>query len=112
LIKGNPEHFGQDMIFTRHPRSGICYDRAGRLYLVAIDGRYSGSAGMSFEEFGILLQDLGCVDALNLDGGGSTLLYANNYILNHYSDAVPRPVVSAIVIRDKNKKKNPNLVSE
>jgi exopolysaccharide biosynthesis protein len=56
------------------------------------------------------LKDLGCVDALNLDGGGSTLLYANNFILNHYSDAVPRPVVSAIVIRDKNKKKKQNLV--
>ncbi len=56
------------------------------------------------------MKDLGCVDALNLDGGGSTLLYANNFILNHYSDAVPRPVVSAIVIRDKNKKKKQNLV--
>jgi len=58
----------------------------------------------------MMLQDIGCVDALNLDGGGSTLLYANNYILNHYSDAVPRPVVSAIVVRDKYKKKVSNLV--
>jgi len=49
---------------------------------------------------------------LNLDGGGSTLLYANNHIMNHYSDAVPRAVVSAIVIRDKHKKKQVNLVSE
>lgn len=59
-----------------------------------------------------MLQDLGCVDALNLDGGGSTLLYANKYILNHYSDAVPRPVVSSIVIRDKYRKKVNNLVSQ
>lgn len=90
----------------------MCYDRAGRLYLVAIDGRYSGSAGLTFEEFGMLLQDMGCVDALNLDGGGSTLLFANNLILNHYSDAVPRPVVSALVVRDRNKKKQGNLVVE
>ena len=99
------------MVNYRHPRSGICYDRAGRLYLVAIDGRYSGSAGVTFEEFGIIMQDMGCVDALNLDGGGSTLLYANNIILNHYSDSKPRPVVSAIVIRDKYKKKATNLIS-
>jgi exopolysaccharide biosynthesis protein len=113
VIQGNPEHFNvNNMVYTRHPRSGICYDGAGRLLLVAIDGRYSGSAGLTFEEFGILLQDLGCVDALNLDGGGSTLLYANNYILNHYSDSVPRPVVSAIVIRDKYKKKQNNLMAE
>ena len=98
------------MVYTRHPRSGICYDKFGRLLLVAIDGRYEGSAGLTFEEFGIVLQELGCVDALNLDGGGSTLLYANNYILNHYSDSVPRPVVSAIVVRDKNKKKKTNLL--
>ena len=51
------------------------------------------------------MQDLGCIDALNLDGGGSTLLYVNNLILNHYSDPKPRPVVSAVVIRNKNKKK-------
>ena len=100
------------MVNYRHPRSGLCYDSAGRLLLVAIDGRYIGSAGVTFEEFGILLKDLGCVDALNLDGGGSTLLYANNYMLNHYSDSKPRPIVSAIVIRDKNKKKQANLVSE
>ncbi len=50
LIKGNPEHFNvNNMVYTRHPRSGICYDHAGRLLLVAIDGRYTGSAGLTFE---------------------------------------------------------------
>ena len=50
LIKGNPEHFSvNNMVYTRHPRSGVCYDRAGRLLLVAIDGRYSGSEGLTFE---------------------------------------------------------------
>jgi exopolysaccharide biosynthesis protein len=57
------------------------------------------------------MQDLKCSDALNLDGGGSTLLYANNQILNKYSDPNPRPVVSAILIKDKYKPKIPNLVS-
>jgi len=50
LIKGNPENFNvNNMVYTRHPRSGVCYDHAGRLLLVAIDGRYSGSAGLTFE---------------------------------------------------------------
>ena len=90
----------------RHPRSAICYDIYGRLYLVAIDGRYEGSAGLTISELTILMKDMGCQDALNLDGGGSTLLYANHFILTKYSDSVPRPVVSAILIRDKYKKKN------
>lgn len=50
LIKGNPEHFDLNgMVNMRHPRSGVCYDQAGRLILVAIDGRYSGSAGLTFD---------------------------------------------------------------
>lgn len=49
---------------------------------------------------------LDCYDALNLDGGGSTLLYANGKIINRPSDGTgPRPVVSAVMIRDKSKPK-------
>lgn len=57
-------------------------------------------------EIAILMQSLNCLDAMNLDGGGSTLLYANNHIVNHPSDAQgPRKVVSAVLVRDRNKKK-------
>lgn len=43
---------------------------------------------------------------MNLDGGGSTLLFANDQIINRPSDpAGPRKVVSAVLIRDKYKKK-------
>lgn len=49
---------------------------------------------------------LNCKDAMNLDGGGSTLLYANGRIVNRPCDpAGPRKVVSAVLIRDKYKKK-------
>ena len=52
------------------------------------------------------MQSLNCYEAMNLDGGGSTLLYANNQIINHPSDATgPRKVVSAVLIRDRYKKK-------
>ncbi len=60
-------------------------------------------------EMAIIMKSLDCTDALNLDGGGSTLLYANNKIINKYSDLIPRPVVSAILVRDKYKKKMNNL---
>ena len=52
------------------------------------------------------MQSLNCYEAMNLDGGGSTLLYANSQIINHPSDATgPRKVVSAVLIRDRYKKK-------
>jgi len=51
------------------------------------------------------MQDLNCWDAMNLDGGGSTLLYANNMIVNKLNDdRGPRPVVSVIMIRNRTKK--------
>jgi exopolysaccharide biosynthesis protein len=94
------------MLNTRHPRSAICVDRLNNLYLVAIDGRYDGSDGMFMSEIGELMLSLNCWDALNLDGGGSTLLYANGQITNRPSDPTgPRKVVSAVIVRDKYKKK-------
>ena len=76
------------------------------LYFVAIDGRYDDSDGMKMPEIAHLMLSLNCVDAMNLDGGGSTLLYANNVVVNRPSDAAgPRKVVSAVLIRDRFKKK-------
>lgn len=57
-------------------------------------------------EIAHLMQSLGCIHAMNLDGGGSTNLFANGNTINRPSDASgPRPVVSALLIRDRNKKK-------
>lgn len=94
------------MIDFRHPRSAICVDISNNLYFVAIDGRYNDSDGMKIPQLAQLMKSLNCLNALNLDGGGSTLLYANNFIVNRPSDAAgPRKVVSAVLIRDKYKRK-------
>lgn len=60
---------------VRHPRSAIGTTADGRLLCLAVDGRTPPAAGMSFEETARVLQALGCRDALNLDGGGSTTLW-------------------------------------
>ena len=101
------------MINFRHPRSAICIDRNNNLYFVALDGRYAGSDGLKMPELAMVMQSLNCWDAMNLDGGGSTLLYANSRIINRPSDPTgPRPVVSAILIRDRYKKKSMSLSTE
>lgn len=112
MITANVENFGEaSMINTRHPRSAICIDDRNRLYFVAIDGRYAGSDGLYMKEIADVMQDLNCLHAMNLDGGGSTNLYANGKTINRPSDASgPRPVVSAVLIRDKYKKKSQNLL--
>ena len=61
---------------TRHPRTGIGVDREGWvLWLVVVDGRQRGySEGMSVHELGRVMLDLGCWDATNMDGGGSSVM--------------------------------------
>jgi exopolysaccharide biosynthesis protein len=81
-------------------------DKTNHLYFVVIDGRYSESEGMKIPEMAHLMQSLKCKEALNLDGGGSTCLVANNQVINRPSDpAGPRKVVSVVLIRDRRKKK-------
>lgn len=55
---------------------------------------------MSFAELQNLVTRVGLVDALNLDGGGSTTMVVRGVVVNHPSDATgPRKVSDAIVVR-------------
>lgn len=66
----------------RHPRSALGWNNA-HLFLVVVDGRQPGySDGMTLAELAAYLAELGCLEAINLDGGGSTELILNGRILN------------------------------
>jgi hypothetical protein len=65
--------FGHEKV--RHPRTAVGLAKGYRLLLVAVDGRAPEAAGMTLEELARFLVDLGCVTALNLDGGGSTTMW-------------------------------------
>ena len=87
----------------RHPRTAIGVLGDGRALLLVVDGRQpSLSVGMSLEELAQLLLEFGAVDAINLDGGGSTTMVVDKTIVNHPSDpAGERPVSDAIVVRSR-----------
>lgn len=91
---------GDSFTHTRHPRTLIGQDEAGHIWLVAVDGRQPDySIGMTFEELQRLSDRLGLVDALNLDGGGSTTMVVQAQMVNRPSDPVgARPVSDAIII--------------
>ncbi|NRB63684.1 MAG: phosphodiester glycosidase family protein [Saprospiraceae bacterium] len=77
----------RDFNNDRHPRSCLCTDNRNRVYFITIDGRHTRAKGMSLVEVIQLVQDLGCWDAINLDGGGSTTLFLRNQgVINHPSD--------------------------
>lgn len=62
------------LVENRHPRSCIMLRENGDIVLFVADGRYKGSAGLSFDELTEVAIRLGGHTALNLDGGGSSQL--------------------------------------
>lgn len=84
---------------NRAPRTAIGFN-ATHLFLVVVDGRQPQlSIGMNHGELADLMARLGCTDALNLDGGGSSTLWLDGAVVNSPSDAAgERPVGNAVVI--------------
>lgn len=77
------QHFGARSLGYREPRSAVGVLPDGKLLLVAVDGRQPRvSVGMTLDELARLMQRLGCVQAMNLDGGSSTQMAVNGKIIN------------------------------
>ncbi len=64
-----------------NPRAAIGYFEPGHYCFVVVDGR-GESFGISLNNLSILMHDLGCVAAYNLDGGASAQMYWNGAIVN------------------------------
>lgn len=70
-------------ITGRNPRTAVGYTADNNLVLVTVDGREQASVGMSLRELALFMKSIGCYEAINLDGGGSSVLYINGQIANH-----------------------------
>ncbi len=88
-------------INDKHPRTCMGYTNDGYLIIMAIQGRFSGIAdGATLEQEAKLLIDLGCVEALNLDGGGSSCMLVNGKETIKPSDKTgERPVPAVFIIK-------------
>jgi exopolysaccharide biosynthesis protein len=84
----------------RAPRTAVCTTADSTLLLVTVDGRQSGySIGWTPRELADYLISIGCRDALNLDGGGSTAVAVDGMLANRPSDASgQRAVGSALFV--------------
>ena len=72
--------------------------------IIVIDGRQVNSRGVYLEELAIIMKNLGCVDALNLDGGGSSVLLVKEELMNRpYGSNSMREIMSAISIHQTSK---------
>lgn len=69
------ESFTLDSAKNRTARTAIGIKKDGTVVMYTMDGLQSGySAGLTLKELAARMVELGCVSALNLDGGGSTTL--------------------------------------
>lgn len=96
LVEANPSFAA-----SRHPRTAVAVSvEEPRLYLVVVDGRQGDySTGMTLPELAELLEALGAEEALNLDGGGSSVLVVHGRAVSRPSDdAGERPVVNALLL--------------
>lgn len=84
-----------------NPRTAIGSTSDGRLILFVCEGRNmtANTPGFTLEETAKILLDLGCVEALNLDGGGSTCMLINGKETIKPSDGEQRLITSAVVLK-------------
>ncbi|MDD3885533.1 MAG: phosphodiester glycosidase family protein [Victivallaceae bacterium] len=105
---GESEH-----ALDRHPRTAVGLDNARHFYWVTFDGRADGRAdGVDCRSLADFMRQLGCEYALNMDGGGSTMMWARPHgIVNHPSDnhrfdaAGERVIYDSLYIRTVNPSK-------
>lgn len=95
--------FAGTAINDKHPRTAMGYTRGGHLFILVIEGRHPGIAeGATLVQEAQIFKDLGCVEALNLDGGGSSCMLVNGKETIKVSDAAgQRPVPAVFLIKAK-----------
>ncbi|HNT34291.1 MAG TPA: phosphodiester glycosidase family protein [bacterium] len=103
IVRDGEPVAGDDNFSTvRHPRTAVGFSQDGKeLILLAVDGRRAGwSIGMSLWELGQKMRELGCWQAMNLDGGGSTTMVLWHEVKNRPSDNTgERSVANCLLVR-------------
>ena len=105
-----PQRNDRTFVTHRHNRTALGIRKDGAVLLLVADGRFKHTAeGLSLPELARVMRWLGCIDAINLDGGGSTTMYVQGMkdggIVNYPSDnnrhdhEGQRPVSNAIIVR-------------
>ncbi|MEC0090556.1 phosphodiester glycosidase family protein [Paenibacillus macquariensis] len=76
-------NFGNRSIQNSNPRTGIGMIAPNHYVFIVVDGRMTGySKGMTLSEFAKVFANLGCTEAYNLDGGGSSTMYFMGRVVN------------------------------
>ncbi len=101
-VTADAEQFPPDIRVGRAPRSAVGVTQYGDYIFAVVDGRQAHSKGCTLTEWARILKNtFGAVEAINLDGGGSSELVFKGSIINSPSDGKERPVGDALTILRK-----------
>ena len=98
----------QEMMFAgkaindKHPRTAMGYTKDGKLIILMIEGRNKNAGGATLTQEAQIFKNLGCWEALNLDGGGSSCMLVNGKQTIKPSDITgqrPVPAVFEIFVK-------------
>ena len=92
----NYECWALDIYEGRPDRTAVGVTADGRIVLFICDGRIDASQGATHEEVAMIMKNIGCVHAMNLDGGGSTGMWVKGSGMINHKDGSWRAVKSTL----------------
>ncbi|MDO5394369.1 MAG: phosphodiester glycosidase family protein [Bacteroidales bacterium] len=108
MASGNPEILrggvtldtqgALDHLTSNQPRTAIGFNADGtKLVLMVVDGRSGISVGVVSRVLADIMREVGCTEAMNFDGGGSSALYTTAFgVRNQPSDSRERAVTNTV----------------
>ncbi len=91
-VRSKEENIAPDIARGRAPRTAVGLKKDGTLLVLVVDGRNGNSSGLTLAELAQYLLRLGARDAVNFDGGGSSVMVVGKNIVNRPSDGRERAV--------------------
>lgn len=99
IVNRKPTKIYGDGGWGINPRTVIGQKADGTVLMLVIDGRQVSSVGATIKEIQNIMMSYGAVNASNLDGGSSTVMYYQDKLINHPCSAYgERPLPNAFVI--------------
>lgn len=88
-------------ITGKNPRTAIGYTAHNEFIMVTVDGREHASVGMTLGELARMMKGFGCINAMNMDGGGSTVMYVQGKVVNNPAQKGGIPISNALTISER-----------
>lgn len=89
-------------IAGKNPRTAVGYTKENNLVIVTVDGREESSVGAGLFEIAEIMRSFECEYAINLDGGGSSVMQINGKIVNSPSVKGGIAISNALVLNCEN----------